>query len=206
VADPKTQTVIFDGKPNVFPADFTEAEISAALGAIPAANAKDVPQAKTWTWKDAAIDVPVGMAKQLGRYAQVVPGVAAATDALYGLPSGASKASMQPTNTTQKVGGYMADAALMAATAGAEAGAPILSRTAGYVSNPTVLRQAATAIEPATALAGDVAKALKASLSVGPPTAEKIAGLIIKYGKDAVKIGLTGTLGAGAYHAFKYLF
>lgn len=45
---PDTQTVMFEGKPNVFPADFTEAEISAALGAIPAANAAQAPKAKTW--------------------------------------------------------------------------------------------------------------------------------------------------------------
>lgn len=45
---PDTQTVMFEGEPNVFPADFTEAEISAALGAIPAANAASAPKAKTW--------------------------------------------------------------------------------------------------------------------------------------------------------------
>lgn len=43
------KSAIFDGKLNVFPDDFTDADISAALGAIPAANAASVPKAKTWT-------------------------------------------------------------------------------------------------------------------------------------------------------------
>ncbi len=41
--------VTFEGKTQAFPADATDAEISAALNAIPASNAKDVPQANTWT-------------------------------------------------------------------------------------------------------------------------------------------------------------
>lgn len=44
-----TKVVYFDGKPQVFPADFTDAEISSALGAIPASNSGQVPAAKTWT-------------------------------------------------------------------------------------------------------------------------------------------------------------
>jgi hypothetical protein len=40
--------VQFDGKIHEFPADFTDAEISAALGAIPEANAPQVPNAPTW--------------------------------------------------------------------------------------------------------------------------------------------------------------
>lgn len=39
----------FEGKTQSFPDDATDAEISAALNAIPASNAKDVPKAKTWT-------------------------------------------------------------------------------------------------------------------------------------------------------------
>lgn len=43
-----------DGNVQSFPDDATDAEISAALEAIPAANAKDVPKARTWT--DTAVD------------------------------------------------------------------------------------------------------------------------------------------------------
>jgi hypothetical protein len=46
--------VLFEGKPQNFPDDATDAEISAALGAIPAANTKDAPKARTWT--DVAVD------------------------------------------------------------------------------------------------------------------------------------------------------
>lgn len=156
---------------------------------------------------DAMVNVPVGMVKQIGRYVQAVPGVAAATDKLYGLPEGASKAAMQPSNPTQKAGGYVADAALVAATAGAEAGAPLLTRTAGYVSNPTVLQKASAAVEPASSFAGDVVDALKYRLtSGGPITADKVAGLITKYGKDAVKAAMLGTVGYGSYRAFQHLF
>jgi hypothetical protein len=41
--------VTFEGKTMEFPADATDAEISAALGAIPSANAPNAPKAKTWT-------------------------------------------------------------------------------------------------------------------------------------------------------------
>lgn len=41
--------VTFEGKTHAFPNDFTDADISAALGAIPAANASASPKAKTWT-------------------------------------------------------------------------------------------------------------------------------------------------------------
>ena len=43
-----------DGVTHSFPDDATDAEISAALGAIPASNAEAAPKAKTWT--DSAVD------------------------------------------------------------------------------------------------------------------------------------------------------
>jgi hypothetical protein len=45
---PEPRRVEFGGKIQEFPADATDAEISAALNAIPASNASAVPQAKTW--------------------------------------------------------------------------------------------------------------------------------------------------------------
>jgi hypothetical protein len=44
--DPQTQTVIFDGKPNVFPADFTPYEISAALAGTRLQTSQDVDAIK----------------------------------------------------------------------------------------------------------------------------------------------------------------
>lgn len=79
MADPRV--VNFEGKTQIFPADATDAEISAALNAIPAANAKDVPKAKTWAPSDsgavamsgAAHVVPV--AGRIAEEAATNPGV-----------------------------------------------------------------------------------------------------------------------------------
>lgn len=49
-----TKVVYLEGKPQVVPADATDAEISAAFGAIPQANAAHAPKARTWT--DTAVD------------------------------------------------------------------------------------------------------------------------------------------------------
>lgn len=43
------RVVNFEGKTQVFPSDATDAEISAALNAIPESNAASVPSAKTWS-------------------------------------------------------------------------------------------------------------------------------------------------------------
>lgn len=64
------RVVTFEGKTQSFPDDTTDAEISAALGAIPAENAKGVPKAKTWTGVavaggKVATDVASGMASEL---------------------------------------------------------------------------------------------------------------------------------------------
>lgn len=48
------RVVVIDGKRQSFPDDATDQEISAALGAIPAANAEHAPKARTWT--DTAVD------------------------------------------------------------------------------------------------------------------------------------------------------
>lgn len=55
MAAQKPQRVVeFDGQEYEFPSDATDTEISAFLKAIPAANAKDIPKARTWT--DVAVD------------------------------------------------------------------------------------------------------------------------------------------------------
>lgn len=155
---------------------------------------------------DAAVDVPIGAVKNLGSAVQTIPGVATATDKLYGLPAGASKRAMEPTNATQTAGGYVGDLALMAATAGAEAGPAIMTRGMGYISNPTVLERAKSVAAPAAEVSADLVKAIGKRLVRGPLTTEKVADLIVTYGKDAVRLGLTGTLGYGAYRAFSHLF
>jgi len=156
---------------------------------------------------NAAVDVPIGMAKNLGRAVQMIPGVTAATDALYGLPKGASEQAMQPTNATQTAGGYVGDLALMAATAGAEAGGPILSKAAGYISNPTVKEQAVNAARQGAGFAADTVKAaVKAQLAKGPVTPEKVAELIVKYGKEAVKGALVTAGGYGTWRTVRHLF
>ncbi len=155
---------------------------------------------------DAAIDMPAGMVKQAGRYAQMIPGVAAATDKVYGLPPGASRQAMEPSNLNQQVGGYLGDLAAVVATGGAEAGGPILSRTAGYVSNPTVAARGVATLGDAAKFTGDVAGLVRSQLAVGPLTPVKVASLITKYGKDTVALALKASLGYGAYQAFKHLF
>lgn len=149
----------------------------------------------------AALDVPIGAAKNLGRAVQMIPGVATATDKMFGLPEGASKQAMQPTNPTQTAGGYVGDAALMAATAGAEAGPAILSRTAGYASNPTIAARIA-ASAPAQ-FAADTAAAVRSQLATGPITPDKVAKMITTYGKDAVKLGIVGLGGAAGYEVWR---
>lgn len=148
----------------------------------------------------AAIDVPIGAAKNLGRAVQMIPGVAAGTDKLFGLPAGASREAMQPSNATQTAGGYVGDAALIAATGGAEAGGPMISRTAGYVSNPTIAGRA-------SGFAGDTIAAVRAQLSAGGPvTPEKVAKLIVEHGKDVVKAALVTAGGYSTWRAVRHLF
>ncbi len=160
--------------------------------------------------KDAAIDIPIGAAKNLGRAVQMVPGFAAGTDRIFGLPEGASEKAMQPTNATQTAGGYVGDAALIAATGGAEIGAPVI-RAGQVFGRPTVADIAINDVaKPAAEFGGETVKAITAKLtSGGPVTADKVADLIVKYGKDAVKLGIVGVGGAGGYElwrAVRHLF
>ncbi len=152
----------------------------------------------------AALDVPIGAAKNIGRAVQMVPGFAEGTDQLFGLPEGASRQAMQPSNPTQTVGGYVGDAALIAATAGAEAGPAMLSRSAGYISNPTVGERAIELARPAAKFGSDTVAAITKRLaSSGPVTPDKVAKMIVEHGKDAVKLGIIGLGGAAGYEAWR---
>lgn len=152
----------------------------------------------------AAIDVPIGALKNLGRAVQMVPGVTAATDKVYGLPAGASAQSMQPTNAAQTAGGYVGDAALIAATGGAEVAGPVL-KAGQLFGRPTVAELGMDAIKSGASFAGDTVKAIGAKLATGPVTAEKVADLVVKYGKDAVRAAVIGGGGYGAWTAVKHL-
>ncbi len=165
--------------------------------------------AKEWGQRlaAAAIDVPVGMAKNAGRMVQAIPGVTAATDAIYSLPKGASSQAMQPSNPTQEAGGYVADAAALAAGAG-EIGTAgkVWNRTEGWIDNPTVRERGIATIKDAVAFAADTVKAAQAELSGGELTPEKLGGLIAKYGKKTAGLAVKGALGLGAYEAYKKWF
>ncbi len=64
--------VNFEGKTQSFPDDATDAEISAALNAIPAANAEHAPQAKTWTPADSGSVAMAGASAALSPAAQLM--------------------------------------------------------------------------------------------------------------------------------------
>lgn len=62
----------FEGKTQSFPDDATDAEISAALNAIPVSNAKDVPKAKTWTSSPNSAMVTAAAGEAVGPTAQAL--------------------------------------------------------------------------------------------------------------------------------------
>lgn len=195
--------VDFDGKRISFPSDATDAEISAALKAIPASNAAQAPAAKTWqptgdVLLDNAANVALGAAKKAARVGQMIPGVSAATDTLYGFQPGTSERFTQPSNTAQKVGGFLTDAALIGATGAADipTSAPPGTR---MIQPKSFADWIATKVGNATADAETVTKealegARKELIGKGPLTAEKVGATVAKYGKRAVALA-AGTLG-----------
>jgi hypothetical protein len=157
------------------------------------------------------VDVAIGAFKQPGRLVQMIPGVAAATDKLYGLPSGASAQSMEPTNTAQRVGGIGADVAEMLGTGMAEAGVAYTRNALGqFVKAPYVQtvagRAARAAAGPVADVMGGAANALKNELGFGGSvTAAKVGSLVGRYGAKAIKAAMYGAgLGAG-YDAWEEL-
>jgi hypothetical protein len=125
------------------------------------------------------------MVKTAGRLVQAIPGVTAATDALYGLPEGSSARAMQPTNTNERIGGYLGDLALSRGVLRSGIGATgqaVINR--GVQTGARVLRSAAEELSPA---------------GLSP---ERIGQAIATYGKRAVADAL---IGAGLYGAYKHL-
>lgn len=111
----------------------SEENIAAVIQHFKAASSE--PTATTAPQRSTLADLGIGAAKGLGEtfvglgsLLHKIPGVSAATDALYGMPSGSSRAAfgevskpLARENTTQTVGGYLPDAALMLASGGASA-------------------------------------------------------------------------------------
>lgn len=155
-----------------------------------------------------AKDVVIGAIKQPGRLVQAIPGVTALTDKLYGLPPGASEQSMQPTNTAQEVGGYVADAAEIAGAGAADAGMVYTRNALGqFTRAPYMGSVAGKALDIGSRVSQGAIAAVRTSLGVnGPITAEKIGGLVGRYGVKAVKAAMYGAgIGAGweAWEALK---
>lgn len=119
---PETRPVTFEGQIYNMPADATDAEISAFLGAIPAANAAQAPKAKTWT--DVAVNA--------------IPAVAGAVGATIG-GIGGSAFGMGVGGVPGAAGG----AAL--GTAGGEALKQLVNRARGAEA-PATMTEAATDI------------------------------------------------------------
>lgn len=147
----------------------------------------------------AGLDVAIGAFKQPGRIVQMVPGVTALTDKLYGLPEGSSEKAMQPTNTTQEVGGLAADVGEMAA-GGAASGVlkPAMALTDMSVFPVEAGSYASRAAGLAQRMTGGLMTAARKDLmNGGPITAEKIGAVAYKYGKTAAKYA---AIGLGAKH------
>ncbi len=68
----QTKQVVIDGELVTVPADASDAHISAALNAIPAANAKDVPAAKTWAPSDSGALTMAGTAAAVSPAARLL--------------------------------------------------------------------------------------------------------------------------------------
>lgn len=153
----------------------------------------------------AAVDVPYGMLKGAARVGQSIPGVSQATDWAFGLPKGASEKETEPTNASQKAGTYLNDVALAVATVGAETGAPVV-KAGQLFGRSTVGELGMDAAKSGASAVGDTVKAIGAKLSTGGPvTPDKVADLVVKYGKYAVRTAVIGGGGYGAWTAVKHL-
>jgi hypothetical protein len=156
---PEQRTVMFEGKPNVFPADFTDAEISAALGAIPASNAASVPKARTWV--DTAVNA---IPKVTGTAGAIIGGAGGTAFGLGfgGIPgaaggaalgAGAGEAAKQLINRARGAdapatsGEAASQIAIPAAEAGVTTGALGLAGKAASAVYPSVVKGAAKAVD-----------------------------------------------------------
>lgn len=155
----------------------------------------------------------MGALKSAARVGQMIPGVAATTDAAFGLPSGASRTATEPSNTGEKVGGLAADAALTGAIGAADLpmtmpnGVRLVNnKTVGQVVGQKIAAGSGAALDALEGVSRGAMQAVKAEIGTGPVTAEKVGALATKYGFKAVHAVLNG-MGIGiAYDALKAMF
>lgn len=173
MAEPRR--VEFDGKVQEFPPDATDAEISAALGAIPSANAPRAPKAKTWT------DIAVSALPAIAGTAGAMIGGAGGTVlgmGVGGIPGAAGGAALgtaggealkQLVNRARGAGGpsTMGEAASDIAVPALEAGAATAALGgAGKLLRPvagTILQKAGGAMESPSTLRQMVGKGVSAA-------------------------------------------
>lgn len=191
-----------DGIVHIFPADATDAEISAALGAIPQANAAQSPKAKTWAdYATSALPVVGGIA------GGVLGGPVGAA-----LGAGGGEAWRQNINrlrgaeAPQSAGEAALGIGVDAAVSGAMAAAPAVAGKVikATVGSPTVLRTAAKIVAPkgiretaSSALnqaANKIeAKAAQAAAKVAAPATSAPTPATIPFAQQAAKAKLTLT-------------
>lgn len=160
--------VEFEGQIHEFPDDFTDAEISSALKAIPAANAATSPQAKTWTQlagdvAGTAEDVAIGAGKRLvetgvrgGALLRKIPGIEWLSEKF---PS--VNVPITPTSTAQKIGGALEQ--------GAELLAPSRAVTSAGLKAAEILgAKGALGVLPRMAVEGAGSAGLAAAQGASP--------------------------------------
>lgn len=181
---PDQRVVNFEGKTQVFPSDATDAEISAALNAIPAANAAAVPKAKTWT--DLAVSAIPAVAGTAGAVIGGIGGTVAGMG-VGGIPGAAGGAAVgtaggealkqlinraRGADAPATMGEAASDIAIPAAEAGASTAAmglvgkllrpvagTVLQKVGAQLESPSSLRQMAGKAVSATGRALDDAAA-----------------------------------------------
>lgn len=166
---PDVRRVDFGGKVQEFPADATDAEISAALGAIPAANAAQAPKAKTWT--DLAVSA--------------LPAIAGTAGALIGGAGG--------TVLGVGVGGVPGAAGGAAlGTAGGEAAKQLINRMRG-ADAPATMSEAASGIAVPALEAGATTAAFGGAGKLLRP----VAGTVLQKVGKAMESPMSVRQGAG---------
>jgi uncharacterized membrane protein len=201
VAGPRI--VEFEGKQQEFPADATDAEISAALGAIPRANAPQAPKAKTWT--DVVVNAIPAVAGTAGAVIGGIGGTAFGMG-VGGIPGSAGGAALgtaggeaakQLINRARGADApsTSAEAAKDIALPAAEAGvSTALFEGAGHVLRPyagTILQKVGSAMESPQSIRQMAGKAVTAAgklVDAAPTPAPSAAPRMVLDASDVTKI------------------
>lgn len=161
------RVVTIDGVSHAFPADATDAEISAALNAIPAPNAAAAPKARTWT--DTAVDLLPAAGGAIGGIVGGIGGTVAGVG-VGGVPGAvggaalggaAGEAGKQLINRLRgaPAPSTMGDAAKSIGTqAAVQGGAELAGAGVGKVISAAAPRVMQSALKPTLKMLGDVVK------------------------------------------------